>query len=90
MEFADQRGHSGKAAILDLISYMSARDDRRFIPSFIDITDRLDALRGEDTFATIPELAPLRAAAKRMGTPWGRAAVAAGRLMDYMVRRMGR
>jgi len=44
------------------------------------MTERLDALRGEDTFGTIPELAPLRTVARRMRTPWGRAVAATGRL----------
>lgn len=67
--------------MLDLVDYMRARDDPQYIPSFIKITDRLDALRDEDTFATIPELASMRTAAKRMRTPWARATAAIGRLM---------
>jgi len=71
---------TGKAAVLGLIRYMGARDDRRYIPNFVEITERLDALRGEDTFVTIPELAPLRTVARRMRTPWARAVAATGRL----------
>lgn len=81
VESAEPGRQGGKAAVRDIVDYMGARDDRQYIPSFIKITDRLDALRGEDTFATIPELASLRIVAKRMRTPWGRAAAAMGRLM---------
>jgi MoaA/NifB/PqqE/SkfB family radical SAM enzyme len=81
LESAESGRRGGKAAVLDLVDYMRARDDPQYIPSFIKITDRLDALRDEDTFATIPELASMRTAAKRMRTPWARATAAIGRLM---------
>ena len=68
--------------MLDLVEYMNARDDPQYIPRFVKITDRLDVLRGEDTFATIPELALMRTVAKRMRTPWARATAAIGRRMS--------
>ena len=81
LESAESGRQGGKAAVLDLVEYMNARDDPQYIPSFVKITDRLDVLRGEDTFATIPELALMRTVAKRMRTPWARATAAIGRRM---------
>jgi MoaA/NifB/PqqE/SkfB family radical SAM enzyme len=81
LESAESGRQGGKAAVLDIVDYMCARDDPQHIPSFIKITGQLDALRDEDTFAVIPELAPLRTVAKRMRTPWARATAALGRLM---------
>jgi hypothetical protein len=74
-------GRAGKAALLDLISYMGNGDNGGGIAKFVQITEALDALRGEDTFATIPELAGLRAMARRARTAWGRAANALARLV---------
>jgi MoaA/NifB/PqqE/SkfB family radical SAM enzyme len=79
-ESAEPGTRVGKSAVLDLIRYMGARDDHQYVPNFVAITERLDALRGEDTFSTIPELAPLRAIAHRMRTPWRRAIRAVGLL----------
>jgi len=70
----------GRDAVLDLVTYIGARDERRHIPEFVKITERLDALRGEDSFITIPELALLRTEVQRMRTPIRRAA----RLLDRM------
>ena len=83
---ADLRPKTGRAAVLDVIAYMGARDDSRHIPDFLRITDRLDALRGENTFETIPELAPLRGAAERMKTPWARAVRKLDRAKTYIGR----
>ncbi len=72
--------------MIDIMDYMNAGDLRRHIPRFIDITDRLDALRGEDSFATIPELLPLRSAAR--WETWGpRGGVA---LIGRALRRIAR
>jgi hypothetical protein len=77
---------AGRAGLVDIVDYMNARDLRQHIPRFLDITDRLDALRGEDSFATIPELLPLRAAA-RWETWWPRGGVA---LISRALRRIAR
>jgi hypothetical protein len=49
-----------KANMQHLVNFLWASDERRHIAAFLRITDRLDALRSENTFATIPELAVLR------------------------------
>lgn len=54
------RSLSGRRAVEEIISYMFARDLGEQAANFVYITERLDRLRGEDTYAVIPELAPLR------------------------------
>lgn len=78
---------AGAAGVVDIVDYMNSGDLRRHIPRFIDITDRLDALRSENSFATIPELLPLRSAAR--WETWGpRGGVALiGRALRRIARR---
>ena len=71
---------------LDLVAYMWARDRSKNISAFVRITDELDRLRGEDTFALIPELLPLRAISARLGTRWGRASF---RLREKLIAQPG-
>lgn len=43
-----------------LITYLWAKDNSKEIPSFVELVNRLDKLRNEDTWKTFPELGDLR------------------------------
>ena len=43
-----------------LITYLWAKDNSKEIPSFVQLVNRLDKLRNEDTWKTFPELGDLR------------------------------
>ena len=72
--------------MLDLVSYMWARDRSKNISAFVRVTEELDRLRVEDTFDLIPELLPLRAISARLATGWGRASF---RLREKLISRIG-
>jgi radical SAM protein with 4Fe4S-binding SPASM domain len=54
-------GHTGHLhdCLSGVIQHMLAADRSSEIPRFLEVTRRLDQIRGEDTFATFPELAEL-------------------------------
>ncbi len=51
--------HITKNEYASVISYIQDSDKTALIPEFIDFTDKLDALRGENFREIFPELAPL-------------------------------
>ena len=50
---------SASTQFRQLVAFMQAADESAVLPRFRAVTQKLDALRGQDTAATCPELAPL-------------------------------
>ena len=51
---------TGRTGMEQIVAFLWAQNLKGHIPEFVRVTQALDELRGEDTFATIPQLFPLK------------------------------
>ena len=62
----------GEDTILNIINFMYVKSRPGQIPKCIEITRKLDVLRKENTFRTIPDLEPLQSLSLKMQNHWGK------------------
>jgi hypothetical protein len=77
---------TGRTGMEQIVAFLWAQNLKRHIPDFVRVTQALDELRGEDTFATIPQLLPLK---RREQSILARAQRFGGRTLQRIAEALG-